>query len=231
MPTNPNRRKVLSIALGACFLVLFAALATLNAFNKGFRIPRTSSRSSCYWPVGGGVSALRCRAGPAGPQHAQALRRPAQPRHGSASAHADAVGRGTGQLPSHRLHVRLQLSADEPRRRPLVLAAGDADARRQQPHGAWRSPSTPRPMPAPRRTPLRRLSPKQLPSLEPKHAAGPDRLQIAARGQPAPAPQAALSRRQRRHRVATAMPLPASCASMRSRCRTDSPSSTAMATR
>jgi two-component system nitrogen regulation sensor histidine kinase NtrY len=34
MPTHPNRRKALSIALGACFLVLFAALATLNAFNK-----------------------------------------------------------------------------------------------------------------------------------------------------------------------------------------------------
>lgn len=31
---NPNRRKVLSIALGACFLVLLVALATLNAFNS-----------------------------------------------------------------------------------------------------------------------------------------------------------------------------------------------------
>ncbi|MEO8737920.1 MAG: ATP-binding protein [Edaphobacter sp.] len=34
MPTTPNRRKVLSIALGACFLVLLLALATLNAFNS-----------------------------------------------------------------------------------------------------------------------------------------------------------------------------------------------------
>ena len=34
MPTNPNRRKVLSIALGACFLVLLVALAALNAFNS-----------------------------------------------------------------------------------------------------------------------------------------------------------------------------------------------------
>lgn len=34
MPTNPNRRKVLIIALGACFLVLLLALATLNAFNS-----------------------------------------------------------------------------------------------------------------------------------------------------------------------------------------------------
>ncbi|MEO6910860.1 MAG: HAMP domain-containing protein, partial [Edaphobacter sp.] len=34
MPTNPNRRKVLSIALGVCFLILLLALATLNAFNS-----------------------------------------------------------------------------------------------------------------------------------------------------------------------------------------------------
>ncbi|HZY64167.1 MAG TPA: ATP-binding protein [Edaphobacter sp.] len=34
MPANPTRRKVLSIALGACFLVLLLALATLNAFNS-----------------------------------------------------------------------------------------------------------------------------------------------------------------------------------------------------
>lgn len=34
MPANPTRRKALSIALGACFLVLLLALATLNAFNS-----------------------------------------------------------------------------------------------------------------------------------------------------------------------------------------------------
>lgn len=34
MPTQPNRRKALSIALGVCFLVLLLALATLNAFNS-----------------------------------------------------------------------------------------------------------------------------------------------------------------------------------------------------
>ncbi|HEV2710881.1 MAG TPA: ATP-binding protein [Edaphobacter sp.] len=34
MPTNPNRRKVLIIALGACFLILLAALNILNAFNS-----------------------------------------------------------------------------------------------------------------------------------------------------------------------------------------------------
>jgi two-component system nitrogen regulation sensor histidine kinase NtrY len=34
MPTHPNRRKVLIIALGACFLVLLAALNILNAFNS-----------------------------------------------------------------------------------------------------------------------------------------------------------------------------------------------------
>jgi hypothetical protein len=34
MATQPNRRKALSIALGACFLVLLLALATLNAFNS-----------------------------------------------------------------------------------------------------------------------------------------------------------------------------------------------------
>lgn len=34
MPANPTRRKVLSIALGTCFIVLLLALATLNAFNS-----------------------------------------------------------------------------------------------------------------------------------------------------------------------------------------------------
>ncbi|MDW5267261.1 MULTISPECIES: PAS domain-containing sensor histidine kinase [Acidobacteriaceae] len=34
MPTNPNRRKLLIIALGACFFVLLVALITLNAFNS-----------------------------------------------------------------------------------------------------------------------------------------------------------------------------------------------------
>jgi two-component system nitrogen regulation sensor histidine kinase NtrY len=33
-PTNPNRRKLLIIALGVCFLVLLVALNTLNAFNS-----------------------------------------------------------------------------------------------------------------------------------------------------------------------------------------------------
>lgn len=34
MSTHPNRRKMLIIALGVCFLVLLLALATLNAFNS-----------------------------------------------------------------------------------------------------------------------------------------------------------------------------------------------------
>ncbi|GGG77969.1 sensor histidine kinase [Edaphobacter dinghuensis] len=34
MPTNPNRRKLLIIALGVCFLVLLIVLITLNAFNS-----------------------------------------------------------------------------------------------------------------------------------------------------------------------------------------------------
>jgi hypothetical protein len=34
MPTNPNRRKLLIIALGVCFLVLLVVLNTLNAFNS-----------------------------------------------------------------------------------------------------------------------------------------------------------------------------------------------------
>lgn len=34
MSTHPNRRKILIVALGVCFLVLLLALATLNAFNS-----------------------------------------------------------------------------------------------------------------------------------------------------------------------------------------------------
>ena len=41
MATTPNRRKLISIALGACFLLLFAALATLNAFRLNFLNPST----------------------------------------------------------------------------------------------------------------------------------------------------------------------------------------------
>ena len=41
MPPTPNRRKLIIIALGACFLLLFAALATLNAFNLKFLNPAT----------------------------------------------------------------------------------------------------------------------------------------------------------------------------------------------
>lgn len=43
-----NRRKVLSIALGTCLLVLFAALAALNAFNKRFLDPETTEQIFIY---------------------------------------------------------------------------------------------------------------------------------------------------------------------------------------
>ncbi|RZU42624.1 sensor histidine kinase [Edaphobacter modestus] len=45
---NDNRRKVLSIALGTCLLVLSAALATLNAFNKRFLDPETTGQIFIY---------------------------------------------------------------------------------------------------------------------------------------------------------------------------------------
>jgi nitrogen fixation/metabolism regulation signal transduction histidine kinase len=46
MADNPNRRKVLSITLGACFVVLFAILATLNAFNK--QLPRPANLEQIF---------------------------------------------------------------------------------------------------------------------------------------------------------------------------------------
>ena len=46
MPTNLNRRKILIIALGACFLVLLVALATLNAFNK--QLPRPADLQQIF---------------------------------------------------------------------------------------------------------------------------------------------------------------------------------------
>jgi two-component system, NtrC family, nitrogen regulation sensor histidine kinase NtrY len=48
MAMNKNRRKVLSIALGTCLLVLFAALAALNAFNKRFLDPETTGQIFLY---------------------------------------------------------------------------------------------------------------------------------------------------------------------------------------
>ncbi len=48
MAMNENKRKVLSIALGMCLLVLFAALAALNAFNKSFLDPATTGQIFLY---------------------------------------------------------------------------------------------------------------------------------------------------------------------------------------
>jgi len=45
---NDSRRKVLSIALGTCLLVLLAALAALNAFNKRFLDPETTGQIFIY---------------------------------------------------------------------------------------------------------------------------------------------------------------------------------------
>lgn len=45
---NDDRRKGLSIALGTCLLVLFAALAALNAFNKRFLDPETTGQIFIY---------------------------------------------------------------------------------------------------------------------------------------------------------------------------------------
>jgi nitrogen fixation/metabolism regulation signal transduction histidine kinase len=45
---NDSKRKVLSIALGTCLLVLFAALAALNAFNKRFLDPETTGQIFIY---------------------------------------------------------------------------------------------------------------------------------------------------------------------------------------
>src|SRR6516225_1791085 len=43
-----NRRKLLSIALGTCLLVLFASLAALNAFNKRSLDPETTPQIFIY---------------------------------------------------------------------------------------------------------------------------------------------------------------------------------------
>src|SRR5215472_6127246 len=48
MAMNENRRKLLSIALGMCLLVLFAALAALNAFNKRSLDPETTPQIFIY---------------------------------------------------------------------------------------------------------------------------------------------------------------------------------------
>src|SRR6195952_861205 len=44
MATTANRRKLWIVALGACLLVLFVALATLNAFNTQLPKPATTQQ-------------------------------------------------------------------------------------------------------------------------------------------------------------------------------------------
>src|SRR5260370_34948493 len=44
MPVSSNRRKVLTIALGTCLLVLLSALLALNAFNLKFLNPATTQQ-------------------------------------------------------------------------------------------------------------------------------------------------------------------------------------------
>jgi two-component system, NtrC family, nitrogen regulation sensor histidine kinase NtrY len=48
MAVSTNRRKLWSIALGTCLLVLFAGLAALNAFNKSFLDPATTGQIFVY---------------------------------------------------------------------------------------------------------------------------------------------------------------------------------------
>src|SRR5580693_7695658 len=48
MAVSTNRRKLWSIALGTCLLVLFAALAALNAFNKSYLDPDTAGQIFVY---------------------------------------------------------------------------------------------------------------------------------------------------------------------------------------
>ncbi|HEY6414339.1 MAG TPA: ATP-binding protein, partial [Edaphobacter sp.] len=48
MAVKADRRKLWSIALGTCLLVLFAALAALNAFNKSFLDPATTGQIFVY---------------------------------------------------------------------------------------------------------------------------------------------------------------------------------------
>jgi two-component system, NtrC family, nitrogen regulation sensor histidine kinase NtrY len=48
MAMNENRRKMWSIALGTCFLIVFASLAALNAFNKRVLDPATTQEIFLY---------------------------------------------------------------------------------------------------------------------------------------------------------------------------------------
>ncbi|HWW23143.1 MAG TPA: ATP-binding protein [Edaphobacter sp.] len=48
MAVKTDRRKLWSIALGTCLLVLFAGLAALNAFNKSFLDPATTEQIFVY---------------------------------------------------------------------------------------------------------------------------------------------------------------------------------------
>ncbi len=233
MATPANRRKVWIVALGASLLVLFVALATLNAFNTQLPASRHHPADRhLHRPVDRGVSALRRRAGPAGPQCAEALRRPAQPRDGHTSSHPHALGRGAGQSDSHRLDVRLQLPAAQPRRRPLVLAAGDRDARRQQQHGARAGEIHHRKRPRRSRLDRRRTAGiaaacssssgiAQPASLGFRSAASPRKSRPSTRDRRSrrrPRPLASIARRSIRF-----------CASMRSPCRMALPSSIARA--
>jgi len=130
MPANPTRRKVLSIALGACFLVLLLALATLSAFNSP-KLPHPVNLEQIFLFTGLSVVAfllfivvlvllVRNMLKLYADQRSRILGARLRTRMFWGSA---------GQLCPYCIHVRLQLSADELGRRPVVFAADDTDAR------------------------------------------------------------------------------------------------------
>ena len=122
---------------------------------SAFSIPRPPARR---WPSPASPWWCSCccmrPADAAAEEHPQALRRPGQQRAGRAAAHAHGAGRGADRAHARGLHVPVQLPADEPLHRPLVLAQHIANCARTRRAWCWNWRNTSPAMRAARPSPI-----------------------------------------------------------------------------
>ncbi len=130
MVTPTNRRKFKLAAMGASLLILFVALAMLNAFNTQLPKPATTQQIVIF--TGLSIVAFLLFVAVLILLVRNVLKLYADQRSrvmGTRLQNPDALGRCARQPDSHRRDVRLQLPVAQSRRRPLVFPARHRDAR------------------------------------------------------------------------------------------------------